>query len=278
MDVAVIGGRGFVGSAVVDALDAHEVTTVDPEIGGADHVSADITREEQVIGALEDVDAVVNLAGLSPMQEPRGVSYEDIHVAGARHVVAACERNDVGRLIHMSALGADPDADAGFLRTKGEGERLVRESDLDTTVFRPSIVFDHGNELVRLAERFAPTRMFPGISTEIEPVYRGDVAELFRRAVEGGLDRDVLEVGGPDRMTIYGLARKIYHARGYRCLRLPIMSLLKLGFLLADPLPVPYGRDQARFLSLENVTAENHAAGYLDLTSVDDWLARSHPA
>lgn len=273
MDVAVIGGRGFVGSAVVEALADHDVTTVDPEIGGAGHVSADITREEQVMEVLEGFDAVVNLAGLSPMHEPRGASYEDIHVAGARHVVAACERHGIGRLIHMSALGADPDADAAFLRTKGEGERLVRESGLDAAVFRPSIIFDHGNELVRLAERFAPTRVFPGITTEIQPVYRGDVAELFRLAVEDGLDRDVIEVGGPERMTIYGFAREIYRASGRRCLRLPIMPLLKIGLLLADPLPIPYGRDQARFLEMANVTAENRAARYVDLTSVDDWLA-----
>ncbi|MFB6265806.1 MAG: NAD-dependent epimerase/dehydratase family protein, partial [Candidatus Nanohaloarchaea archaeon] len=174
MDVAVIGGRGFVGTEVSKELEGHDVTTVDPEVGGKDHISADITERESIISALgqDDFDAVINLAGLSPMQEPRGVSYEAVHSEGAENVVDACRENGTERLVHMSALGADPDATTEYLRTKGEGKERVLNSGLETTVLEPSIIFDDGNELVRQARRFAPSRVFPHLKTRIQPVYR----------------------------------------------------------------------------------------------------------
>ncbi|MDY6766388.1 MAG: NAD(P)H-binding protein, partial [Candidatus Nanohaloarchaea archaeon] len=185
MDVAVIGGRGFVGAAVVEELaEEHAVTTIDPGQGGADHIAADVTDAEEISAALDGFDAAVNLAGLSPVQEPRGVSYQAVHADGARHVAAACREHGT-RLVHMSALGADPDADTAYLRTKGEGREAVLDADIDATVVEPSIIYDTGNELVELVERLAPTRTFPHLRTRIQPVYRGDIAELFRMAVDG---------------------------------------------------------------------------------------------
>lgn len=274
MEIAVIGGRGFVGSAISRRLrEEHDVTTVDPRVGGKGHISADITDAEAMKEVLDGFDAIVNLVGLSPMKEPRGVSYEEIHVEGAENVVAACEENGVDRLVHMSALGADPDARMAFLSTKGEGEELVLDADLTTTVFKPSTIFDDGHEIVRMAERFSPTRVFPYIRTRMQPVYRGDVVELFRLAVEGETEEEVMEVGGPEQMTLFRFVEKIYNANGRRCYPLPVQPLMVLGLYLMAPLPfIPYGADQARFLGFDNTVAKNDAEDHVELTSVGDWL------
>lgn len=275
MDIAVLGGRGFVGRAVTRLLrEEHDVTTVDPRIGGADHISADITDRAMMVEVLDGFDAVVNLVGLTPMEEPRGVSYEDLHVDGAANVVHACAENGVDRLVHMSALGADPDASTAYLRTKGEGREQVLAADLDTTVVEPSIILGDGGELVQMAERLAWTRVFPYIRTAIQPIERGDVAELFRKAVVGDITEEVLACGGPEEMTLFGLVKRLYRAAGYRCYPLPMQPLLKVLLYLAEPLPfVPYGADQARFLSFDNTVAANDAADYIELTSVGAWLA-----
>lgn len=276
MDVAVFGGRGFVGSAVTAQLqdDGHSVTTIDPQVGGTDHISLDI-RNDAVTDAVDGCDAVVNLVGLSPMRRYRTDRYRSIHVDGAENVVTACHETGVDRLVHMSALGADPAADAAFLQTKGEAEDIVLASALETTVFKPSMIFDHGNELVEYAALFAPTRLFPRITTRIEPVYRRDVADLFAQAVDGRVDRDVVPVGGPDVMTIYDLAQRIYNAKGYRCIPLPLETVMKLTLPAMEVVPfAPFGVDQARYLDLDNTTAENIGATYLDdMTAVDDWIA-----
>lgn len=277
MKVAVIGGRGFVGEAVVDALDAHDVTTVDPKIGGPGHVSADITVPESIVSGLDGFDAVVNLAGLSPMRKPRGTSYDAVHADGARNVVAACRANGIEKLVHMSALGADPDADTAYMRTKGEGESAVLESGLDVTVLRPSFVLGRGNELVAMAERWAPTRVFPRLTSRVQPITRRDVAALFRMAVEGEVDRDAVDVGGPDAVSLYRMAATVYGAVGYPCWPLPVQAVLVTGCYAAAVVPfLPWGADQARFLRRDSVTGENDAAELVDLETVDDWVNRAY--
>lgn len=274
MDVTVIGGRGFVGSALTPLLrEKHEVTTVDPSPGGNNHITADITEEESLDGVLDGVDAAVNLAGLTPLKDLGEDAYEAVHVHGAENVVRACSSAGVERLVHMSAVGADPDADTAYLRTKGAGRDIVLGSDVDTTVFEPSIIFDDRNQLVRIARKLAPTRLFPDLRTPVQPVYRQDVAELFRMAVEGAIADDVLQIGGPEGMTLFEFVEKIYASRGYSCVPVPARLLLAANLHLAVFLPlIPFGNDQFRFIEMDHTVDVNDAETYIDLASVDEWL------
>lgn len=278
MKIAVLGGRGFVGSAVTEQLreHGHDVTTVDPNIGGANHISLNILSKH-LPERLEGFDAVVNLVGLSPMHEPRSTTYEKIHVRGARNVVASCQVNGIEKLVHMSALGADADADTEFLRTKGEAEEIVRNSGLDATILRPSMIFDTENELVRAASRFAWTRMFPNVRTRVQPIYRQDVVTVFAQAVEGAVDEGILELGGPDQMALFDFVKQIYNANGYPCHALPVVPLMKLGLYMFEYVPIiPFGTDQARYLEVDNTTGDNDAEEYADLTAYGDWLEETY--
>lgn len=277
MRVCVIGGRGFVGSAVTERLQEreHDVTTMDPAVGGADHISLSIL-DHALRRHLNGFDVVVNLVGLSPLKQPRGTTYADLHVGGATNVVTACEENDVERLVHMSALGADPHARTTFLRTKGKGEEIVLNADLslDATVIRPSIIFDHGNELVELAKRSSWMRVFPDIRARVQPIYRGDVASLFEQAVHGRIADPIIEAGGPEKMTLFQFVKTIYNAQGRACHPLPVVPLMVFGLRMMEHVPfLPWGADQAHLLKRDNTTDENVAAERLELTSVPEWIA-----
>lgn len=274
MDICVIGGRGYVGSAVTARLreDDHHVVTMDPHVGGEHHLSVDILSLD-LEDHLDGFNTVINLVGLSPMKQPRGTGYRDLHVAGAENMVGACEKNGIDTLVHMSALGADPDSDILFLETKGMGERHVLSSDLDVTVFRPSVIFDHGNELVEYAKQFASVRTFPRITTPIQPIYRGDMADLFAQAATGEIDDEIMEVGGPDTMSMYTFMKTLYNAQGYQCYPLPILPLMKTGLSVMEYVPfAPWGIDQRRFLAFDNTVNGNDADRYVDLTAFDDWV------
>ncbi|MFB6093873.1 MAG: complex I NDUFA9 subunit family protein [Halanaeroarchaeum sp.] len=292
MDVLVTGGTGFIGTALCRTLEdrGHEVTALarsaeaDGLPDGVDVVTGDVTDYGSIEEAFAGRDVVVNLVALSPLFKPSGGDemHEVVHVGGTRNVVRAGEEHDVGAIVQMSGLGADPDAPTQYLRTKGEAEQIVRESDLEWTIFRPSVVFGDGGEFVpftRLLTTPYVTALPGGGKTKFQPIYRGDLVEML---ADGVADEDrrgeVYELGGPEVLSLADVTELVYRAAGRRVSVLSIpMSLANLGLSVADPLPfVPFGKDQFRSLRIDNVPSHNDVEEFgvrvEDMTTLGTYL------
>ena len=251
--VCVIGGSGFVGRHLCQQLAAQgyrlRVPTRDRERAKAlillptvDVVVADVQDPAALAAVIRGCDAVINLVGV--LHDARGKrGFDAAHVELARKVVAACRANDVRRLLQMSALAAAPDAPSAYLRSKGEAEMIVRESGLDFTIFRPSVIFgpDDGflNMFACLA-RALPVIALASPGARFQPVYVDDVAAAFVRALPDiktfGRSYDLC---GPQRYTlrelvayvarltghprpILGLNRALSHCQAYAMEWLPV--------------------------------------------------------
>ncbi len=92
-----------------------------------------------IAAAVEGADTVVNLVGI--LYERGRQTFDAVHRDGAAAIAREAARAGVRRLIHVSAIGADPDADAAYARSKGEGEAAVREAFPEAVILRPSIIF-----------------------------------------------------------------------------------------------------------------------------------------
>lgn len=199
-NILVIGGAGFVGRHIVSRLvgQGRRVTVPTRHRARARHlillptvevVECDVNRDPELEQLVRGQDAVVNLVGI--LQGSRGTPYgrefARAHVELPRRVVAACERLDVRRYLHMSALGADPAGPSMYQRSKGDGEAAVRASALDWTIFQPSVVFGPEdrflNTFATLA-RFLPVIPIGGADVRFQPVWIGDVADAFVNALE----------------------------------------------------------------------------------------------
>jgi NADH dehydrogenase len=296
MNVLVVGGSGFVGTALCTELDrrGHDVTALSrsPEDAdlpdGVERVAGDVTAYDSIEGAFEGQDAVVYLVALSPLFKPKGgLTHEKVHLGGTENTMRACEEHGVDRLVHMSALGADPEARTEYLRTKGEAENLVMESGLDWTVFRPSVVFGDGGEFVsftrELKSTFAPlVPIYPipgGGKTPFQPVWIEEFAPMMADAVEDekhvGQEYDI---GGPEVLTLAEVAKLAFRAEGksVKVVSMP-MSLARVGVTLAGPLPfIPFGADQIRSLKEDNRVADNGVSAFgvdvEELTTVGEYL------
>lgn len=277
MDVLVTGGDGFIGRYLCDELAerGHRVTALsrdpDSSVFSADVETAvgDITAYDSIEDAFEGQDAVVNLVALSPLFQPSGgKTHEGIHLQGTENAVRAAETHDVGRFVQMSALGADPEGPTAYIRAKGEAETVVEKSELDWTIFRPSVVFGDGGEFVPFTKKLTPPYLAPlprGGRTRFQPIWVGDLVPMLASAVEDDEHvGETYEVGGPAALTLADVAKLAYRAEGKSVSVLPVpMALTKVGMAAAGPVPfVPFGPDQARSLEMDNTVVANDVTAF----------------
>lgn len=214
--IALIGGTGFVGRQLCRVLAGRGyrvcVPTREPDHAKAltvlptvDLLHIDVHDTASLERVVSGCDAVINLVGV--LHDARGTrGFAAAHIDLARKLIAACRARGVRRLLHMSALGAAADAPSAYLRSKGEAERVVAESGLDWTIFRPSVIFGPEDNFLNLFAgllRAFPLMPLGSPGAQFQPVYVGDVAEAFVRALD-----DVTSIGrrydlcGPKRYTL----------------------------------------------------------------------------
>ena len=273
--IALIGGSGFIGSHLVNALVAlgKNVRIATRRRENAAHltllpvdvIETNLFDPVQLAAFVSQADAVINLVGIlqGKRGDPYGPQFAKAHVELPSKIVAACQAKGVRRLIHMSALGADPKGPSMYLRSKGDGEKAVRESNLATTIFRPSVVF--GPEDNFLNQFSFLQRIFPVIplacsQAKFQPVFVGDVAKAFANVLDlDAASGRVYELGGPTVYTLEELVRFSGAAIGKnaKIIRLPDM----LGRLQAMSLELAPGEPMMSRDNLDSMKEPNIASG-----------------
>ncbi len=216
--VLVTGATGFVGRAVVRELLAHGLRPVCLVRSAAkllgQHPEVDGERFTPVVGDLRDraalreaaelSQAAIHLVGIIVARPLRGQTFHGIHVEGTRNVVDAVQEAGIRRYLHMSALGARADAIAAYHRTKWQAEEYVRDSGLDWTIFRPSLIHGADGEFMQLMKRFVCGLLPPVIPyfgnglAKIQPVSVKDVAYCFAQSLlQPDTVGKVIPLGGP---------------------------------------------------------------------------------
>lgn len=246
----LVAGRGFIGKAVVEELRGeHEVKTLDrsPDATFQQDITENFSLEEKF-------DVVIHTIGLAPgMNSP--AEYEEVHVNGTRNLLEAVEAD---KTVFLSALGSG-EVDHSFFTTKREAEKLVASKSERYTILRPSTVYGEGNKLLEIIGKAAPTMLFPDIKTQTQPIHIDDLTEITEKCLDG-FENQILELGGPEKMTVSQMAKKIYREKGFPCFIVPAPFVLqKTGLRLLSPLPGPFNRENIRLLEQQNTTDVNDA-------------------
>ena len=292
MDVLLAGGSGFIGRHLCgELLDrGHDVTALsrspddDALPDGVETAMGDVRAYDSIADAFEQRDAAVNLVALSPLFEPGGGNemHDQVHRQGTKHCVEAAEAAGVSRFLQLSALGADPDGPTHYIRAKGRAEEAVRDSDLDWTVVRPSVVFGEGGQFVRFTRKLTPPVLAPlpgGGETRFQPVHVADLVGILADTLETEAHiGDTYEIGGPEQLTLADVARLIREAQGgsVHVVSVP-MSLAGIGMTVGGLIPgVPFGPDQYRSLQFDNTTDDNDIDAFgiapAEMTTLADYL------
>ncbi|MBN8728034.1 MAG: complex I NDUFA9 subunit family protein [Xanthomonadales bacterium] len=275
-NIVLLGATGFVGHYLVPRLarEGHRMTLLSRNRErhrdltlwpGVRVVSADVHDRPALAARLAGADAAINLVGI--LNEPRddGRGFHRAHVELTETLVAACRDAGVPRLLQMSALGAG-EGRSHYLKSRGAAELRVRASPLAWTLFRPSVIFGRGDGLFfRFAGllRWTPVLPLGRAGALFQPVYAGDVAEAFARAlVHPHTIGRSYELGGPRTIALGELVRWTARMLGKR--RLVIGLPDALGWTQAwigEWLPgKPITRDNFRSLGRDSVVRDNGLA------------------
>lgn len=175
---------------------------------------ADLFDPQALDRAIIGCDTVIHLVGI--ISETRQATFERIHVEGTRSILGVIHRAGVRRFIQMSALGTRPKAVSRYHQTKWLAEELVRQSSLDWTIIRPSLIHGPHNDFMQMEVAWAKRKKAPwlfmpyfangfwgrGKSGLLAPVFNDDVARLFLDVLDrNDLIGKTIELSGPDRLS-----------------------------------------------------------------------------
>lgn len=281
--VTVFGASGFIGRYVVKRLGQRGIIVAaagrDPDragvlrpmgdVGQIAPIRADVTNEAEVRAAMTGADAVVNLVGI--LHESGGQAFEPVHRDAPARIGRLAAELGVRRVVHVSALGADPGSSAAYARTKAEGESSLRHAFPAAVVHRPSVVFgpedQFFNRFAAMIRDFPILPLIGGGHTRFQPVYVGDVADaIVKTLLEPGHDGRTYQLGGPRVYTFRELLELLQRELGRRR---PMISApwgiakLKARFFELLPNP-PLTRDQVELLKHDNVV-DRGAPGLAEL-------------
>ncbi len=306
-NILVIGGAGFIGRHIVARLAARglRVTVPTRRRARARHlimlptvevVECDVHDDRDLENLLRDKDAAINLIGVlhgsrGSHDARYGQEFSRSHVELPRRIVAACCTQRVGRLLHMSALGADSSGSSMYQRSKGDGDAIVQSSNLNWTIFRPSVVFgpeDNFLNLFATLAKFFPVLPIGSASARFQPVWVGDVAAAFVHALDERVTfSKTYELAGPRIYRLRDLVEFAAAASGHprRVIALPD-SLARVQAALMELAPgVPLmSRDNLDSMKADNVTAQQPFAPARELgigmtpmeAEAPAYLSRSH--
>jgi uncharacterized protein YbjT (DUF2867 family) len=221
--VTIYGGSGFVGRYVAQRMARlgwrvrvavrrpNEAIFVRPygAVGQVEPVLCNIRDDASVRAAMAGADAVVNCVGT--FDKGGRNNFNAVQVEGAARIARLAAEGGVGRLVHISAIGANAASESAYQRTKAGGEAAVLASFPSAVILRPSVIF--GNEdgfFNRFAamSRLGPILPVVGGATRFQPVHVEDVAEAVVRSVTGDAS-GVYELGGPEVDSFDGLMRRM---------------------------------------------------------------------
>ena len=293
--ILVTGGTGFVGGHVVHALRQAErpvrCLVRNPRKAGrlaalgCELVEGDMTNPVSLRGAVEGVDAVVQLVAI---RQGKREQFQRIMVDGTRDLLKFAIEGGAKRWVHMSALGTSEESKGlvPYYEAKWQMEQDVQRSGLPYVIFRPSFVFGRDGGILptfrKLAKLTPVTPIVGSGKQRIQPIWADDVAAHFERAIDlDAATNRTFEIGGPDVVTWNEFWERLKRALRMRrpSVHVPV-GLMKVNALLTERLPgnVPLTRDLLKMLEHgDNVVTNDDAVQtfQLPLLPLDEQLRRA---
>jgi len=286
MKVAVFGATGYIGSYILDSLikKGYEPSVLvrkgsENKLSQPDKctiVTGNIKDENSISETITNTDSVIYNIGIIRQFPRQGITFDELHVHSAKRTIDTALQLKVKRFILMSANGVAPHG-TEYQKTKYLAEKYLKKTDLDWTIFRPSLVFGPPRGKVEFCTQLRdelinlplPAPLFyTGLSPlhagqfKISPIHVKNVAEFFTRSIsDSSTFGECYHLGGSDDFSWKELISIIAKASGKTKLKMPAPAFIikALAFLLEGFSWFPITRDQLRMLMEGNICDSEYA-------------------
>lgn len=277
LDVLVLGGSGFVGRHVCEHLvrAGHRVTVPTRRASHAAAVQtlpgltvreANVHDEVALARLMAGHDAVINLIAVLHGNEAR---FDRVHVQLPARIARAMQTSGVKRLVHVSALGADPQGPSMYQRSKARGEAVLQAAGLELTLLRPSVIFGADDKFLNLfasLQQVFPFMPLAGSGTRFQPVWVADVAQAIVACLhDRGTIGQTYEACGPEIFTLGELVQRTGQWAGVNAGKgRPVIPLPRwVGWLQALCMEIAPGEPLMSRDNLASMKVDNVASGLL---------------
>ena len=285
MKVALFGGTGFVGSYITRELVREGFTPkVLVQSGSSSKINSpcevvkgDIQNKNAILETMQGAEAVIYTIGIIREFPKKGVTFKELHLNGLKRCLELALKIGVKRFILMSANGVRPDGTA-YQRTKWQADEALKESGLNWTIFRPSLIFgdpcgqgrpefctqirDNMLSLPIPAPLFYESLSpFNAGSFSMSPIHVENVAEFFVKAIsKESCKGKIYNLGGPESLTWKEIIHYIALASKKRTWKIPTpVFAVKIAAKMLDRFEwFPVTRDQLTMLMEGNAVSDHY--------------------
>ena len=286
MNVALFGGTGFVGTYLIEELLNNNHTPVLLVREGSENKVTrakdciinigDVSDKKTIEDTIRDVDAIIYNIGLIRQFPRKGITFENIHFEGAKLCIDTASKIGVKRFILMSANGVKYEG-TKYQSTKFLADQYLKNSTLDWTIFRPSLIFGNPKGKIEFCTQLRDDMLglplpaplfFDGININnagkfsMSPIHISDVAQFFIKCLDmKETYGKIYNLGGPKNYNWIEIIDSISKASAKNKWKIPApVEPIKLAAMLLDWLPLfPITKDQLTML-LEGNTCDSSVA------------------
>lgn len=236
-------------------------------------------KEAKLVAAsVQGKEAVIHLIGT--FQPQNGDTLDGVNNALSYKLHEAAHENRVQKFIFLSAYGASVAVHNPFLVSKGNAEIDIMQGEVPYVILRSAPIYAQDNALGALLREAVRNKKAPLIGTgqqKLQPIYVDDVvAYLYQALIDPKARQQVLEIGGPDKVSYEELIARVSEVSGQPIALKKIPSFLKSFF---PPIKVNgelLSQELLDFYSRENFVSNERANSVIPvpLTSLCEGLKK----